>query len=119
MRLVTDLEIAASAPARWIRQYKDWRDDRRFAQGHSAGETRAKIAELNGDYSPSNIEQAIGKSWAKPWCNWCNEWKEAVVTCDEADYTTDMCFDCARSASKLLRAYSKLRVSEDRDGEDA
>lgn len=110
-RLVTAIEIAATAAIRWHAQYETWPDDRTFHDGTTKGEIEAKLNSQR--HTPENIAAIINAGWAYPTCGGCGQHQNVVVEIKD-NWREDgimLCPDCLGSASGMVGEYLASRPS--------
>lgn len=101
-RILTDVEVSASAIERWREQYSHWTPERRFSDGKSKGEVDAALDACSR--TPSEISRILNAGWANPRCDLCEE-RATVVAQVGGEYggnTVSCCVTCAERVCLLL-----------------
>lgn len=102
MRPLTAIEVAATAAERFRRQYADWSDDDRFADGKSKGDVN--LVFNTQQHTPENVAKALNDGWAYPQCSCCGE-NVSVVVAFKEDWNEDeyrLCHRCLSQATSMI-----------------
>lgn len=102
MQIVTERQTIRDGVKTFERQYNQYENDYRFAQGDTLGEARARIARLDiSSCSVADVDEAIGvDGWASNDCGQCGQ-SVAVLICfsdHDDEQSVKVCGDCLKSA---------------------
>jgi hypothetical protein len=115
-RIVTDVEVSASATERWRRQYARSTSEERFSGGRSKSEIEAALDAC--DQTPANISRILNAGWATPRCDLCEQHATVIaqVGGEYGGEPISCCRTCAERVSSLLSQFPR---SADPVGEPA
>jgi hypothetical protein len=107
LRLITDVEVAASAIERWRNQYAHWTDDNRFSDGKTKGEVSAALDA--GASTPDGITKTLNAGWAHPRCDVCSQLATVVAEAggEFGGRSISCCLSCAEHIAALLRQFPR------------
>lgn len=115
-RIVTDIEVSATAVERWQHQYDRWTSDRRFQGGKTKGEVEAELEVC--ERTPSAITKILNASWANPRCDLCEE-NASVVAQVGGEYGAKPISCCLTCAERIFVLLSQFPRSAEAVGEPA
>ena len=115
-RIVTDIEVAAMAVARWQHQYRHWMLGKLLAGGKTKGDVEAELEVC--ERTPSAITKILNASWANPRCDLCEE-SASVVAQIGGEFGAKPISCCLTCAERIFVLLSQFPRSAEAVGEPA
>lgn len=103
LKRITHEQLAQDAPARWAEQYKEWPDNRQFADGTSKKQIAKKLTALKlEERTPENIEHILNKSWVSFMCRCCGDSKGHGVRFSDYGEQIYICDECIKEMGAII-----------------